>query len=294
MAVAADADAAPSAVVVGGLTRAHRSAELAVLLPARLVDLRVREGELVSHGQVLAVLDDGVQQLRTEIARAAAASTIGMDLARVEMQRTARDREQLQALIGGDFATDKEFQDAQSLAETARLKFEEANLLHKKAVREKEREELLLARLHVAAPFAGYVAEIYRDLGETVEDSLPLLRLVQLDPLEVVLDCPLELTNQVREGVTVDVVLAGPVKSKRRGQVYFASRVADPASQTFKVKLLVDNPDARWMAGVKVVVDFGTAALSSEQAPRPDSAHAAGSVPVDGAGLVQGQATDVR
>jgi hypothetical protein len=34
------------------------------------------------------------------------------------------------------------------------------------------------------------------------------------------------------------------------------SRTADGGSQTFKVKLHVENEDAAWMAGLKVVVDF--------------------------------------
>ena len=40
------------------------------------------------------------------------------------------------------------------------------------------------------------------------------------------------------------------------GEVLLASRIADGASQTFKVKLSVGNADLGWIAGMKVVVEF--------------------------------------
>jgi RND family efflux transporter MFP subunit len=102
----------------------------------------------------------------------------------------------------------------------------------------------------VRAPFAGTIVERYRQPGERVEDR-PLLRLVSLDPLRVDLLIPATRFGQYAAGdrMLLQPELAGvkPVAA----QVTHVDRVIDAASNTFRVRLSLPNPQQRLPAGVR-------------------------------------------
>lgn len=241
---------------VAGITRPHREATLASIQPARVTQLAVSEGQLVAQGTLLVVLDDDVQRVRTEKAEADAKSFIDIKLSVVKMVQTSRDLERLRKLSGDDNASNRELLDAQAIADTARLKYEEALFEHEQAVRDHEFQRLLLERLRVRAPFTGYITETFKQPGETVQEAEAILRIVALNPLDVSVDCPLSAARAIQVGSRVTVRPADTRWEPRTAEVVFASPVIDPASQTFKVKLRVDNRDGGWISGLKVWVDF--------------------------------------
>ncbi len=243
---------------VAGITSPYRTATLAALRPSRIIRLEVTEGQVVQRGELLAVLDDGVQRVRAETAKADAESLLDIELARTRMRQASADLKRLRHLNIEASATDRELGKSETEAETARLVHEVAKFEHQQAAREYRHQQLMLERLHVRAPFSGYIAEVFREIGETVTEAEAILRIVQLDHLEISVDCPLEMAHAVRVGESVHVRPTDPQWEPRNGQIVFASRVADAGSQTFKVKLVVDNGDAGWRSGLKVLVDFAS------------------------------------
>ncbi len=252
----------PTEVV--GISSPHRTATLAALQPSRIVRLNVVDGQVVRTGELLVVLDDGVQRVRTEKAKADADSLLDVELARAQMRQVSADLERLRNLDVEESASDQELRKAETEAETARLMYEVAKFEHRQAVRLYEYQQLMLERLRIRAPFSGYVTEVLREIGETVTEKEGILRIVELDPLEISVDCPLELAQFVRVGERVLVRPADPQWEPRFGEIVFASRVADPGSQTFKAKLAVDNGDGGWRSGFKVVVDFASSVPKEE------------------------------
>ncbi len=250
---------------VSGITRPHQDATLASIQPARVTRLIVSEGQLVEEGELLVVLDDGVQRVRTEKAEADAASTIVIELAAVKMEQSSRDLERIRKLGGDDSASSKELYDARAIADTARLRFEEAKFRREQAVRDHEFQRLLLERLLVRAPFAGYVAKTFKAPGESVWQAEDLIRIVALNPLDVSIDCPLSAAHTIEVGSRFAVLPDDPRWEPRTGEVVFASSIIDPASQTVRIKLRIDNENGGWIAGMKVRVSFA-APLPEEQA----------------------------
>ncbi len=244
----------PAQVV--GITIPRRVATMGAVQPGRIESVAVSEGQPVPAGDVLFVLDDAVQRVRTHSAEADAQSLLDIELAQARYELAQREYERLTGLETQDYSSPKEVADARTSAEAARLSFEIARFEHEQAVRDYERERLALDRMSVRAPFAGYVSEVLKELGETVDEQEGVLTLVQLDPLIVAVDCPLELAPLVKAGDRVPIRPMDERWPTRTGEVTLANRVADAASQTFKVKLTVDNADGAWMSGLKVVVDF--------------------------------------
>ncbi len=241
---------------VDGITRPHREATLGSIQPARITELTVSEGQLVEQGTLLVVLDDGVQRVRVEKAEAEAKSLIAIELALVKMTQASLDLERIRELMGDDSASNKELQDIQAIADTTRLKYEEARFEHELAVRDHTFQRLLFERFHLRAPFTGYIIEVFKEEGETVQVGEDILRIVALNPLIVSLDCPLHAARAIKVGSRVAVHPVDTRLEARVAEVIYASPVIDPASQTMKVKLRVDNGDGGWISGQKVRVDF--------------------------------------
>ena len=243
---------------VVGITEPFRVATLAGVQPARIAAIPFPEGAYVSEGEVVAAMEDGIQRARTELARAAMETSLPVDLERARLGKARRDRDWFERLKGDDFASSREYGDAVSTFEIAQVEYDHAVFNQEQAVRGYEREKAALAEYRIRAPFPAYVAAHLKHPGESVDQLEGVVRLVQLDPLLVVADCPLALAGSAVVGNRYLVRPADSRWNERSGTVIFASRAADAASQTFRVKLKVENQDHDWMAGLKVVVDFST------------------------------------
>lgn len=251
------AEPTPPPDEVIGITTPYRQATLASVQRGRIAAIEIAEGGTAQQGEIVFRLDDGVQRAHLASAKAAAESTIEVALGRARWERAKRDLDRLTRLYGSDSASSKELSDAFAEAAITRLQYELAEFEHEQAMRAEVRESRLLDELHAAAPFTGYITEHLKHVGESVDESEGVVKLVQLDPLKITVDCPIALAPSIREG---DRFRIRPVDGRwppRFGTVVMAGRVADAASQTFRVKLAVDNEDGGWMAGLKVAVSFG-------------------------------------
>lgn len=239
---------------IAGITKPFREAMLAPVVSGRLSRILVSEGQVVREDDLIFSLDDHVQRARTEMAKAAAESTLDVDLARARWERAKRNHDRLVMLYGHDSASSKELTDARAETDIHRIDYERAEFLHTQAVRAHQREQAVLNQFHVRAPFAGYVFKHFSHAGESVDENENVVAIVQLNPLLVSIDCPLPLATMIHAGDRLWVHPADVQWAPKAGTVVLASRVADGASQTFRVKLSVDNTDGAWMAGLKVRV----------------------------------------
>jgi len=267
-----------------GITVPHRTATLASVHPARIEKILVEEGRTVHEGELVVALDESVQSLRTGIAQAAAETPLEIDLARERWSKAKRDFDRLTRLHGEDFASSKELSDALAESEISRLEYELAHFNQEQASRTYERERASLEEFRIRSPFTGFVVTHLKHAGEAVDQLEGIVTLVQLDPIQVQVDAPISLAPALVAGQLFQVTPGDPQWQPRVGKVHFCSPVADGASQTFKVKLVVENADAKWTAGLKVGVDFDH--------PLPESA-AADSAPSGGVPRQDGDAGPV-
>lgn len=244
--------ASENADSVIGFTSPIRMVTLAALQPGRIGELPADEGQRIEAGEPAIHLEDSVQRRRLELAEAAANSTLEVDLARLRLEHAKRELERIEGLSSVSSVSAKELSDARTAAAATELELAQAEFKHDQAQRELDLQRAMFEQMHVCAPFSGYVAARLKQEGDSVEDREGVLTLVQLDPLVVAIDCPLEFAARVARGRSVAVEPIDGGGSARGGEVFFVSRVADPASQTFKVKIRVANADASWMAGMRV------------------------------------------
>ncbi len=259
--------------VVTGFTAPLRNVVLGSTCTGRIEAILVDEGARVEAGATVVRLDGDVQRHRFELADAQARSELDVELAllRLEQARTARDHLQT---VGVGAASTYELTTARIEVALAEVDVARARFRQEQAAREAALQQALLDEHEILAPFAGFVVEHLRQPGETVEDREGIVRLVQLDPLVVTVDCPLELVPAIQMGGVAEVTPDGPGATSRRGTIVYVSPVADAASQTLKVKLHVANPDTGWRAGMRVFVSVGPGATGP--APAGDAPRTTG------------------
>lgn len=239
-----------------GITKPARTASLGPSNPQILATVHVREGMTVIEDDPIFSFDDTQQRLRVASASATAESDLDVRLAEAKWQKAKLEFEWFRNLDSGNNASSKELNDARADMNIARLEYELARFELQQSRRNYEREKQVLDELHHHAPFSGYVAEIMHEPGEALDQQEVVLSLVQLDPLHILIDCPISLAHRVKVGESVDIHPVDVPWSPRKGEVLMKQQVANAASQTFRVKISVDNPDLTWMAGVKVAVLF--------------------------------------
>ena len=120
----------------------------------------------------------------------------------------------------------------------------------------KQQQEILRLRT-ITSPLNGVVVERYLSPGDHVAQE-KILKLAQIDPLNVELIMPVELFGAVRNGMKGTVRLGAMMTGSYIATVKVVDRVVDAASGTFGVRLELPNPGNKIPAGIRCNVQFGS------------------------------------
>jgi multidrug efflux pump subunit AcrA (membrane-fusion protein) len=80
------------------------------------------------------------------------------------------------------------------------------------------------------------------EVGETVQVGKPIIAMMKVDKLRLRKTLPITQQGDVRLGQSVDVFIEDVVNKKVTGQVVYISPTINSATQTFEVKVEIDNP----------------------------------------------------
>ncbi|MCA8944264.1 MAG: biotin/lipoyl-binding protein, partial [Planctomycetes bacterium] len=155
-----------------GTIKAHRRAGLAPAIPGTVVELPVREGDVVDAGQLLLRLwsKDIAAELALANAEARQARS-ARDEAGTRAAHAERDAERLDSLQRDGIAAPEEADGARSLADELRAACKAAEAAIEVATARAATVEAKLAQTELRTPFAGVVAEVNAELGEYVTPS---------------------------------------------------------------------------------------------------------------------------
>ena len=196
-----------------------------------LEQVMVNRGDPVRKGQVVAKLQSGVE-----------AAAVKLSQARVEFGR--RKVERSESLFEKQLIS---AQERDELVTEVRLREEEL----------KKDEETLKLRT-IVSPVDGVVVERRLTPGEFIRtDKSLVLRLAQIDPLNVEVVAPARFFKSVRVGMSGRVSLAPFFPGSYQASVVVVDKVIDAASGTLGVRLQLPNPGNKIPAGIKCSVAFG-------------------------------------
>lgn len=237
--------ALPETLEVVGTLRARTSAVVLSRLPGTVSLLRVREGDRVRKGQLLAQLEAQESQAT------AAAASAGSDEARQALEEALSRKkladatfERYRNLLAEQAVSRQEFEVRQAEKEQAGQGVARAEARLKQA-REGSRAAGAMADYSkIIAPISGVVTARQIDLGATVFPAQPLMIIEEEGSYQLELAIPESMVARVRPGTAVQVSLdaVGSAFAARVGEIVPA---ADPASRTFTAKIDINRTGLR-------------------------------------------------
>jgi RND family efflux transporter MFP subunit len=261
---------ADEGAVLTGTTAARRVSQVSASGSGLLVDLKVREGDYVQAGQVIASLD------RRDAALRIAQAEAGLKAAQVQLAGAAREVARLERLAKDQAVPQADLDRLTSSRDAAAAGVEVAqaglNLARKMA-----------GDADVRAPFAGLVTQRLKAEGEWISTMppAPLVLLAEVDPLELKVEVPAALLPRIAVGDTLTVDL---VSLARKQQATITRVVPEISSRTraFTVYAELPNTDRTLAPGLFAEVRLGRAGggrAAPETAPeaRAPQAEPAGS-----------------
>ncbi|MHC4447574.1 MAG: efflux RND transporter periplasmic adaptor subunit [Planctomycetota bacterium] len=235
-----------------GFVMPSRQVELAAPIEEILWSVAVEESDRVEAGQVLAKMDDRLQQVVVEAARVRAESTADLERAKLDIEDANLTLERITAAFERSAANELEVRRAQ-------IALGRANAAHAAAIDNKalaevnlRLEEERLERYLIRAPFDGTVIDVIAELGAMLTDTDDVLMLADIDTLEAQLNLPIELFGSLKVGERYVLVANDPVNDELAWRLKTINPIIDTASRTFRCVFSLDNPGAVLPAGFTV------------------------------------------
>ncbi|MEC0229902.1 efflux RND transporter periplasmic adaptor subunit [Paenibacillus alba] len=125
-----------------------------------------------------------------------------------------------------------------------------------------------LSNATITAPIDGIIVKKSISPGELAQAGVQILSLVNMDQVQVELSVADSQISQVKEGMTVDVTIQNIPDKSFHGVIAFVSPVANTNSNSFPVKVKVDNKEGLLFAGMVAEVKLDAAQQSRVEVPK--------------------------
>jgi multidrug efflux system membrane fusion protein len=222
-----------------GEVRARVESRLGFRVGGKITQRQAELGQQVKAGTVLAQLDPQDYRLAADAARAqVAAAQTNRDLAAADFKRFVALREQ-------NFISGAELERRETALKAAQAQLEQAQAQLASQGNQARYTNLV-------ADVSGVVTAIEAEPGQVVTAGMPVVRIAQDGPRDVVFSVPEDKVAAVRPGSDVTVKVWAAAASVQ-GKVREVAASADPVTRTYAVKVALD-PAAKPPLGATVTV----------------------------------------
>lgn len=236
--------------VISCILRPVNEIEIGTPVAGLLEDIAVDRGDQVEEGQVLGRIEARVQEAQLAVARQRAGSTAAEDARSARLAEAERQLDQVQKLVERGVATRVQLDEASAAVQVARAELTEAQDARLAAQLEVAAAEAAVALRVIRAPVSGRVLARHVDAGEYAAADEPLLDLVTTDRLHAEILLSADAYGRFAPGDPVGIETeTGTVR--RDGIVDAIDPIIDAASRSFGIRVILDNADDAFPAGVR-------------------------------------------
>lgn len=231
-------------LVLSGRTEADKKVSVSARTNGVLTELRVKRGDHVKKGDVIAVLSDEARDAQ-------------VDRARALLEQKRREREAREQLIEKGTLPRLNLLDLEAQEKAA-----EAALAA--AIAERDRGQVL-------APWSGIVNAVPAELGQGLNGQVPggsneIAQLLSLDPIIAVVEVSERKLAGIKTGTPAEIRLV--TGEKAMGRVRFVSKSASQTTRTYRVDVEAANPDNAIPDGITVEVALSLEPTPAARVPR--------------------------
>ena len=221
-----------------------------------LAELRVGRADVVTKGQIVGKLDTSVEEAQLALNQFQAKSTSALRAAQTDLEFNQRELERQVSLAKNMWSRIDAVDQARTKVAEDEIAIEKANDEQKIAQLEASRSLAQYNLKLIRSPLNGVVSDVKLEPGEFIYEATPIVTLAQLDPLTVDLVLPSKLYGSLKAGEAVDLRLLAPVDKTVHSTIDVIDPLIDPASDTFRVRLTLENPGNKIPAGIRCVASL--------------------------------------
>lgn len=251
---------------LGCLIEPDRVAEVGSQSVGVLDQVRVERGDLVKEGQILARLSTDIERASVAVAETRAKAEAELKGAEAASMLAKRKYERARELVRQRYISDQALDQALAEAHVAAERARQAREARNVAERELQLSTAQLSQRFIRSPFDGIVVERYHTVGERIEREA-VVKIAKIDPLRIEVIVPASQFGAIHAGQTAPVTPQLPQFGTLTATVTLVDRVIDAASNSFRVRLALPNPDHRVPSGLRCSVDFALATEAPKTLP---------------------------
>ena len=228
-------------LILSGRTEADHKVAITARTGGTLTELRVKRGQHVEKGEIVAVLSDDARQAQV----AQAEALVEQRKAELEAKRSLISSGALPKL---DLVNlESQYKTAQAALGSARAELE---------------------RSVVRAPWAGVITEVPAEVGGAAFSMAgkEIATLVALDPMLAVVEVSERKLAGIKVGETAKVKLI--TGQSVTGRVRYVSKSASATTRTYRVEVEMDNTDGTIPDGITAEVVVSLKAIPAAKVPR--------------------------
>ncbi len=240
----------------------------------KIETIAVEKSNLVEKGQTLVELESEVERATVDLARARVEMDAELRTHKTSYAFAKRKLSRFDDLFRDEVVPLHKKDEVETEANLAALQIRQAKENHRLAELEYERAMVLLEQRTVRSPITGVVVDRYKAPGEFAQDE-PILRLAQLDPLNIEVIVPAAFFGKIQTGMKASVIPETHTDGNYLAEVTIVDRVVDASSGTFGVRLELPNPDYKLPGGLRCSVSFQSEGTGKQTTARQSSKLAA-------------------
>ncbi len=228
-------------LTLSGRTEADHKVTVSARAGGVLTQLRVKRGQHVEKGEIIAVLSDEAREAQVAQAKALFAQR----KAELEAKRTLIEKGSLPRL---DLVNlEAQYKAAQAALASAEAEYD---------------------RGIVRAPWAGVITDVPAEVGGAAFSMAgkEIAQLVALDPMLAVAEVSERKLAGIKVGERAEVrLITGQTVT---GHVRYVSKTASPTTRTYRVEVEIANPDGKIPDGITAEVLLALESVDASQLPR--------------------------
>jgi RND family efflux transporter MFP subunit len=247
--------------------------ELSSRVDGIIETMLVERGDTIEPDTVVAKLESGAEAVAVAHARVRSEMEAEIRSLKASLAYGWRSLNRLDELHKKQNVSTDEIDRVKTETRVAKHKLQQAEENKRLAELELARAEETLKRHTIRSPIGGVVAERYLNPGESVEDR-PVVKVVQIDPLRVEVVLPVDKFGAIAAGQLAMVVPEASIGGRYESTVTIVDPIIDAASGTFRVTLMLPNPEHKLTSGLRCQVTFLAKPPATAAKKKPIPSHA--------------------
>src|SRR5207344_623214 len=234
---------------LGCLIQPYQEAEIGTQVVGVIDKVLVERGDFVKKGQAVAQLNAEVERASLAAAKLKAEAIADLKAAASNHEFAQKKKVRTEDLYQKNFISQQATDQAVTEAQVAEMRLRQAREAQRLAQQELALAQAQVAQRTIRSPLSGVVVEKYLSEGERVEEKA-VVKVATIDPLKVEVIVPASYFSKIKQGMGANVKPEMAEAAPQPAKVVVVDKVIDAASNSFRVRLELPNPNNQLPPGL--------------------------------------------